>query len=124
MLTRATSYGVKAVCLLAKSNGENVSCETIARRGRMPASFLVKVLQRLAHGGLLTASRGPGGGYHLARAPERITLLEIAAAIDGPISLRGSGRTVKSKADEAIRQAEDSVTSIFSSATVADWVAS
>lgn len=31
--------------------------------------------------------RGPGGGYRLARRPEKISVAEIIGVIDGPIAL-------------------------------------
>jgi len=48
---------------------------------------LAKVLQRLAHAGLVTSMRGPQGGFKLARPAEEITLLEIFEAIEGTLTV-------------------------------------
>ena len=46
-----------------------------------------KVLHPLTRAGLVTAKRGPTGGYALARPAERITLAEAIAALQGPLAL-------------------------------------
>jgi FeS assembly SUF system regulator len=46
-----------------------------------------KFLKVLAAARLLNSQQGRRGGYHLARAPERITLAEIIEAVDGPIAM-------------------------------------
>src|SRR5690606_34804265 len=43
--------------------------------------------KQLARAGLLISYRGAKGGYGLARPPEDISVAEIVAAIEGPISL-------------------------------------
>jgi len=44
-------------------------------------------LKALAHAGLVMATRGPSGGYRLARGAKAISVAEIVAAIDGDIGL-------------------------------------
>lgn len=50
----------------------------------LPAAYLNKQLQALARAGILTSTSGPKGGFRLARSPERITLMDIVTAIEGP----------------------------------------
>jgi Rrf2 family iron-sulfur cluster assembly transcriptional regulator len=40
---------------------------------------------RLRRAGLVASSRGPGGGYRLARDSDRISVAAIIAAVDEPI---------------------------------------
>lgn len=55
---------------------------TLCKEAGVPEPFTRKVLHKLVVGGLLVAHRGPGGGYSLARPPERITLWEIVSLVD------------------------------------------
>jgi Rrf2 family protein len=50
----------------------------------LPGPFLAKILQTLAHAGLLESHRGPSGGFRLARPAEGISLRDIVLAMEGP----------------------------------------
>jgi Rrf2 family protein len=47
------------------------------------APYLAKHLQNLSRAGIVESVSGQRGGYRLARAAERITMLEVVLAIDG-----------------------------------------
>ncbi|GAB2588444.1 Rrf2 family transcriptional regulator [Streptomyces capparidis] len=64
--------------------GQAVTAAKLAAFYELPPAYLNKQLQALARAGIVTSSRGPGGGFRLARAPERITLMDVVAAIEGP----------------------------------------
>ena len=87
-LSEAASLALHALALMAARPGEPISTKKIAATLRISEAHLSKVLQRLAKVGLVTATRGPKGGFALGRAPETISLLEVYEAIDGPV---GSG---------------------------------
>lgn len=56
---------------------ELVLSSTIAAEMRIPRNFLSKILNRLAQAGLITATRGRGGGVRLARPASDILLNEV-----------------------------------------------
>lgn len=49
----------------------------------VPKEYLSKALQGLSQAELITGTLGPAGGYRLARAPDRITFLDIVEAVEG-----------------------------------------
>jgi len=51
-------------------------------------AHLSKVLQQLVRHGLLRSSRGPAGGFTLARKPENISLLSVWKVVAGEIKVR------------------------------------
>jgi len=64
--------------------GRSVTAARLAAFYDLPAAYLNKQLQALARAGILTSTTGPRGGFQLARSPERISLLDVVVAIDGP----------------------------------------
>jgi Rrf2 family iron-sulfur cluster assembly transcriptional regulator len=57
----------------------------IAERTGLPQPYLEQILLALKGAGIVRSKRGVGGGYVLARLPERLTLGQVVAAVDGPI---------------------------------------
>ena len=55
----------------------------LARKLKISPDYLSKVLATLARSGVLHAVRGARGGYRLARAPERIKLVEVVSPFEG-----------------------------------------
>jgi DNA-binding IscR family transcriptional regulator len=53
----------------------------------LPAPTVQKLVSRLVAAGLLSTTRGAGGGLKLARAASAISLAEIIEAVEGPIAL-------------------------------------
>ncbi len=54
----------------------------IAKDRGLPQPLVAKLLTTLSTGGLVGGTRGPGGGYWLAKAPSRITLADIAGLFE------------------------------------------
>jgi Rrf2 family protein len=64
--------------------GEAVNSARLAEFYKLPGAYLNKQLQSLVRAGILTSVSGPRGGFHLARRPENITVLDIVLALEGP----------------------------------------
>lgn len=84
-ISEAASFAMHAMGLIASSADRSLSVRSIAERFKISQAHLSKVLQRLTKVGLLTSTRGPKGGFALARSPSDITLLEVFEAIEGPL---------------------------------------
>jgi Rrf2 family protein len=73
---------------LAQQAGQTpVMMRALAERQRLSPKYLHALLSALKSAGLVTSVRGPGGGFVLARSPDRIKLSEILHALEGPLSL-------------------------------------
>ncbi|WP_141578415.1 Rrf2 family transcriptional regulator [Actinomadura sp. WMMA1423] len=59
-----------------------VSIRRLAALFDLPQEYLKKRLQRLARAGILASAPGAAGGWSLARPPERITVMEVVAAME------------------------------------------
>jgi Rrf2 family protein len=85
-LTRASSYALHAVAHMAALGEDRpVASHHIAKARGIPELFLLKILKPLVSARILRSVKGPNGGYRLAKPANKITLLEIVEAVDGPI---------------------------------------
>ncbi|GGN54077.1 transcriptional regulator [Novosphingobium indicum] len=81
-LTASVEYGLH--CLLSLVDGEQPrSARDLALFQGISPSFVAKIFAKLEKAGVVEAAEGVRGGYRLARAPERITVLELVDAIEG-----------------------------------------
>ena len=64
--------------------GEAVNSARLAEYYQLPGAYLNKQLQALVRAGILGSVSGPRGGFHLARRPESVTVLDIVLALEGP----------------------------------------
>ncbi|ADE58019.1 RrF2 family transcriptional regulator [Aminobacterium colombiense] len=81
-ISEAASLAFHGMGLLAIS-GKRMSTKEMAEAINVSEAHLAKVFQRLVRCGFVTSSRGPGGGFELARPAESISLLDIYEAIEG-----------------------------------------
>jgi Rrf2 family protein len=92
-LTRAATYGISAGSYVASAPaGEIVSNTTICEAYQMPDRFVLQVMRMLVTAGIVTSTRGVQGGYKFAKPANKISLLEIVEAIDGPLESNGDLR--------------------------------
>lgn len=56
--------------------------DDIAERLEVPRNYLSKILHVLARAGVLTSSRGPGGGFQLSKPASELTLAEVVERFD------------------------------------------
>ena len=88
MLSNKAKYGLHATFLLAKEfgNGPLLIAE-IAEREQIPKKFLELILLDLKRHGVLHSKMGKGGGYMLAKSPDKISVGQVIRILDGPLAL-------------------------------------
>jgi len=83
-LGEGVEWGVHCAVLLAGLEaGATLPGRALAEYHGVSESYLLKHLKTLTPAELLESVPGPRGGYRLARAPERISLLDVVHAIEG-----------------------------------------
>ena len=82
-LTSKGRYAVTAMLDLAfHSKAGPVTLAHISRRQDISLSYLEQLFTRLRKQELVCSTRGPGGGYSLARPADEIAVSEVVAAVD------------------------------------------
>ena len=85
-LTTKGRYAVTAmVDLTLHAQERPISLADISSRQSISLSYLEQLFSRLRQSGLVSSVRGPGGGYHLARACDRIYDAEIINSVNESI---------------------------------------
>ncbi|WTX00285.1 Rrf2 family transcriptional regulator [Streptomycetaceae bacterium NBC_01309] len=111
-----------------------VTAAKLAAFYELPTAYLNKQLQALARADILTSTPGPRGGFRLARPAERITLMDVVTAIEGPdeafrcTEIRQQGPNADAPAsnpapcliDEAMRHADLAWRRELAARTIAD----
>jgi len=81
-LTTRGHYSVKALLDLSlQPGGKPTSVRAIAQRQDISPTYLEKLLIALRQAGIVTSTRGPHGGYSLARPPAEISLGQVLEAV-------------------------------------------
>ncbi len=87
-ITRQADYALRAMVFLARQEpNQRASTKQIAETQKIPPSFLAKIVSQLSIAGLIHTSRGARGGVILSKPADKISLLDVVEAIDGPIAL-------------------------------------
>ncbi|MBO9625244.1 MAG: Rrf2 family transcriptional regulator [Microbacterium sp.] len=83
-LPETSEWVLHAAAVIAQlPSGATVSAAQLSEHFGVPGPYLSKQLAKLVRSGILTGSTGPRGGFRLARIPERISILDLVAAVDG-----------------------------------------
>src|SRR3954462_907646 len=91
-LTTKGRFAVTAMLDLAMHGHDGpVTLSGISEPQKISLSYLEQLFGKLRRRELVESVRGPGGGYHLAREPGRISVSEIILAVDEPIDATQCG---------------------------------
>ncbi len=85
MLSNTSKYALRGLIYLAKNDREDsrIGIKKISKDLGISSPFLGKILQNLVKEKLLVSTKGPNGGFSIARPPEEITLWDIVTNVDG-----------------------------------------
>jgi Rrf2 family protein len=81
MLPKTAEYALRAAVCLGHDAKQTKSADQLAEETKIPRRYLHKVLQDLVKAKLVHSQSGPGGGYALARAPAKISILDVVNAV-------------------------------------------
>jgi len=84
-ISNAVEYALHCLLYLVNPNDRpgGVSTRDLADLQGVSTEYLAKIFTKLHQAGLVVGTEGAGGGFALARAPEKISVLDVIVAIDG-----------------------------------------
>ncbi|MCX7048607.1 MAG: Rrf2 family transcriptional regulator [Candidatus Sumerlaeota bacterium] len=82
-ISEGAALALHACALLAAKPEESFPVAQLAERLQGSSAHLAKVMQRLTKAGIVAGTRGPKGGFVLARSAREISLLDVFEAIEG-----------------------------------------
>jgi len=86
-LSTRSRYAARAIIEIAKHSSENpITRKTICDSQEISSSYLENILIILKNQGIIKTTRGPRGGYSLAKEPSTITMFDIVNVFEGSIS--------------------------------------
>lgn len=84
MLNLSAQYALRIMAFLALDRGPNlIRAKDLAEEVNIPVFYLSKIMRRMVKAGLLTGSKGHGGGFRVARPPSKIRFADIFEAVKG-----------------------------------------
>lgn len=98
-VSKMTDYGLVLATALAQ-HGENrsgsgqlshgrasLSVRQLCERTAIPEPTVYKIMKLLTKSHIVASSRGPAGGYRLARDSAEVSVLDLLTALEGPLAL-------------------------------------
>lgn len=135
MISKKAKYALKALVYLAKEpEGQPALIADIAEQENIPKKFLDAILLEMRNEGILKSRKGKGGGYFLARPPEKIVLASVMRLIDGPLApVLCVSKTAYRRCDDCddenacrirtlMRDVRDGILEVMENRTLADLV--
>jgi Rrf2 family protein len=124
--SRSIEYAIHGLVYLAgDSTGNSVLLSDIAKVARVPREYMRKVFQLLSRANIVTAQRGAGGGYRLARSASEITLQDVVETVEGSLPLynclqmrRGCGLSECCPVKEVFDEARQRMSEVLRGTTI------
>lgn len=88
VIRRNTDYALRLIVGLVENfGGAPISARELAERSNVSYQLGCKMLQKFSSAKLVASRMGAGGGFELAKSPEKISLYQVIEAIQGDICL-------------------------------------
>jgi Rrf2 family iron-sulfur cluster assembly transcriptional regulator len=86
-LSTRARYALRAMLELSLHRDGRVLLRDIAEQQDLPPKYLEQLAIPLRHAGLIEAQRGSAGGYVLAQPADKVSVLQVVEAVEGPLDV-------------------------------------
>lgn len=91
-LASRTDYALRASLEIAAAKGEALTTDELAALQGIPARYLGNILAELRRADIVSARRGPDGGWTLSRDASAVSLAQVIRAVGGALAQVGGAR--------------------------------
>lgn len=97
-LTTKGRYALRAMLRLATSeSGKPEPLRVLAEKEEISVEYLNQLFFQLRKAGLIRATRGPGGGFHLDRDPAEISVKDVLDAVGEELAVASANEGAAGK---------------------------
>lgn len=106
IISKKTKYCLRALYSLARTYGKGPTLvQKLADDETIPKKFLEMILLSAKAGGLVDSKPGRGGGYHLTKSPDLITVGAVVRLMEGPLApLPCASESAFRRCDECVNE--------------------
>jgi len=123
-------YGLAAMVKLAQNykSGEFITIVSISEGLGISKIYLEQIFSLLKRAGLVISVKGAQGGYHLAKSPEEITVLDVLYSIETSLfeeteqSVADQDNIIEKALESVWKKLDNSVSKTLAGITLADLV--
>jgi len=86
-ISTKSTYAIRALLHITKRMNEKaIKLQEISEGENIPLPYLEQIFSKLKKAGIIQALRGPQGGVLLSKNPDKISMVDIVTALEGPIN--------------------------------------
>jgi Rrf2 family protein len=113
-LSAQEEYGLRCLLRVAEGGVDGpVSAALIAEREGISHEYVARLMAPLKGAGLVSATRGAGGGYRLARPADQISVLDAILALGGPFFPEGFCECHPGQKRQCVRSTDCSIRALW-----------
>jgi Rrf2 family transcriptional regulator, nitric oxide-sensitive transcriptional repressor len=86
-ITKQTDYAIRILAVMAKDADTVFTTSDLAKKLKISKPFVRAILQKLSREKVVASSKGKGGGFRTALAPDRISIISLIEIFQGPVRL-------------------------------------
>ena len=85
-ITQEADYAIR-ICAVLDAFGNKVGASEISEKAGITQGFALKILRKLSEVGIVKSYKGACGGYALEADANRLRIIDVIEAIEGPLKL-------------------------------------
>ena len=87
MISTRGRYALRTLVDMAEHQSDGfIPLKEVAQRQEISGKYLESIVKDLVKNGIVTGTRGKGGGYRLCREPDRINIGEVLCFMEGSLA--------------------------------------